>query len=291
MTFTWTDPAEILTTSIPDGVLLFDRTDVEILKSEMDNTTDYTLLYEEPDCKMWYKSRGEGSGTSQATNSSDRGSDNPDSDSDRTMRNSEAAANSSFIRYKYYCDFEGCSLQEFYDAMRDYSKRFEWDTRDAGRRIIQIFHTPNHDDILEYQVVEHMVKKGTFVVSDRDFVTLNAEIWEDDHTMYCVGKSIEYEGAPQSARGVVRSIILYLGTRIQLLTDGGESGKSTVRVWFVTQTDPKGWIPSSVVNWAQRFLPKEYKQNVERAIAQRRQKSDSELKYTNYYQVANKKQV
>lgn len=145
------------------------------------------------------------------------------------------------------------------------------------RRIVQIYHDESNE--IPYQVVEHMLKKGTLMVSNRDVVVLTAEYWEGD-TAYILIKSIEGHplvDAPDSS--TVRSQVLYCGICIQPEMDG----KST-RYVTVAQIDPKGWIPSSFINWAIQYIPNEFREDMIKGMEQRLKKDKNDLVYINYFQ-------
>lgn len=115
------DIESIITTETPKNFTLFTMKDLEIFKQEMkDLDGNYKELYFDKNTgnQMFTKTGGEGSG-----------------DFDPSMEEQYHglnAAKSKFIRYKYSCLFHYPS-QLFYDVMRDFRYRFEWDVRDIGR--------------------------------------------------------------------------------------------------------------------------------------------------------------
>jgi hypothetical protein len=254
---------EITTTNIPSNVKLFTESDFDRLKQEIANTDDYTLVYSENGNTLWQKVKGEGSGKVTADD----------------IIHDEVAAKSSYLRYKYCCDFD-CDMDLFIDTIRDYTSRHEWDDRDIGREIVHIFHDPNNSSA-PYQIVEHMVKRGQFVVANREFISLSAEAWDGD-VMYSLGRAIDLPDVKTLDKSAVMSYILYLGQCIEKLGDG------KIRYWCVSQTDAAGWIPGWVVNWACKKLPEEFQKGMNIATQLRLKKHPDGKSYTNYYQIKGK---
>jgi hypothetical protein len=270
------DLSQVVTTKLPtteeDGFALFTQKDFDKLKEEIANTTQYKELFTEGNSQMWIKVAGEGNGKYN----------------DEEVYDDEAAAQSSCIRHKFTCLCEGYDVQTFYDVSRDYHSRCEWDTKDIGRHIIQIYHNTSTDpNTIQYQVVEHAFKKGIFMLSNRDIVTIETEQWEDDGSVYVLCKSIENH--PNTVKEVngsfVRSRLLYTGVCIQPLEDG-----KSMRYWCVTQADPGGWISSWIVNKAVRFIPKEFQRDMKNGMDLRIQRTEP-LEYKNYYQLEGKQQA
>lgn len=225
--------AQVLTTEVPEGVHLFTIEDINKLKAEIANEEGYKLLKDDTKVgyKLWVKTNGEGSGNYDPNDQYD----------------SIEAAKSPFLRHKYTCELP-FSVQVFYDLSRDYKRRYEWDHRDTGRRIVKIIHTPNEPNGMKYQVIEQMVKSVGGMMSDRECITLTAEYWEND-SCYWLSKSLDFDTADKLVGQTrhVRSNVLFLGMVMQPINDGKH-----MKYWCVTQLDPKGWIPSSIQNWATR---------------------------------------
>ncbi|KAL0490727.1 hypothetical protein AKO1_002214, partial [Acrasis kona] len=241
---------EIICRSKP-RLRLFQQEDFEKLKIESDNESEYESIYHEKDNvserKLWIKKSGKGSAISGATN----------------------------IRHKYCCKFP-FSAKVFYDTMRDYARRHEWDNRDLGRSILQVYQVPG---TVQNQVIENFVKAGTLMVANREFITLNAE-QQLEGMIYMLGKSIDISETNVSdpsrfhPLNPVRSDIVYLGQAIIPISE------NVCQYWCITQVDPGGWIPSMLYNYATRYLPKEF-QNTMSVGCRGRQERDNE--YINFY--------
>jgi hypothetical protein len=263
-------PIHTVLTTDTTNVSLFSTRDVELLKQEMSNQNDYKELYYDTSTgnRLWAKINGEGSGTYNEN---------------ETYYDTKAAQ-SKCIRHRYTCEFD-CTVELFYDVYRDYRYRVEWDPRDIGRKIVQVYNYQQQQEqqhqIIQTQVVEHVVKKGMFPVSNRDAVVLCADYWEGN-TCYIVGKSIEHPQVGEPDSGNVRSLVLYMGLCLEPIDDG-----KRMRYWCVTQVDPCGWIPSSFMSWALKFIPAEFRAEMIKGIETRLKKEPSQLIYINYYKLLN----
>ena len=93
--------------------------DFDKLQEEInDKEQDYKILFEEEDRVMWKKINGEGGSQTLS-----------EAHSHLTVRH----------KYKMVVNYP---IQVFYDVLRDYSSRYLWDNREAGREILQIFNIP-----------------------------------------------------------------------------------------------------------------------------------------------------
>jgi hypothetical protein len=256
---------QLITTNVPSTVKLFTMKDVEILKEELNNTEDYKLLSNEEGYSLWQKINGEGSGK-VATG---------------IQYENPVAAESPYLRYKYCCDFD-CDMDLFVDTMRDNEFRTKWDTREISREIVQIYNDP--DNVLQYQVVEHLLKKGKLVIANRDLVTMYTEVW-DGEVMYFLGKAVDLSDVLLADPSAVRGQMLYLGMKLEKIGDG------KIRYWCIIQLDPSGWLPSYAVNWGCQTIPKEFKADLTRATQLRKQLYPDGKQYLNYYQLIGKQCV
>mmetsp|Transcript_9719 Transcript_9719/g.36134 ORF Transcript_9719/g.36134 Transcript_9719/m.36134 type:complete len:283 (+) Transcript_9719:271-1119(+) len=207
------------------------------LNDEIDNESDYELQYDQDDIRMFMKVRGEGSDHE-----------------------------SGIARYKYFgnIDFD---IDLVFATLRDDEHRSVWDTRDMGREIIKVFE-PQEDDE-PHNSVCWSTKMGQYMVSSRDFVSLQAC---KHHTDQETGETISFEmftrfvdGFKEPHPDFVRAKIIYLG--LKLWRDENDPKKT--HYVCITQVDPAGWITSSLVNWAVKYVPLEFEKNVEKGCAHR----------------------
>ncbi|KAL9642714.1 hypothetical protein ABK040_009793 [Willaertia magna] len=234
------------------GFTLLEEKDFEHLESEInDEKKEYELLYSQDNDNrvMWKKMKGEGS-------------KHDEDNSGLTIRH----------KYKMVVPYNS---QLFYDVLRSYEHRYLWDEREGGREILQIFNVPNKP---QNQVVEYLVKKGNLLVATRDFVTINAEKYnEEDKSYLLIGKSIDQY--PKESK-YLRSTILYLGMKIVPINE------NSCEFYCVTQVHPRGWIPLWVYEWVLQFLPKEFHQLTTKACQLRIEQNYPS--FINYYQLYNK---
>jgi len=129
-----------------------------------------------------------------------------------------------------------------YDVLHDPEYRATWDDHMVeGYNIQQI--DPNND-------VGYYSAKGMATVSGRDFV--NQRAWRVKGDEYIIkNHSVKHPKAPEK-KGFVRAWSFMTG----YLVRKHEQGCTLV---YFTQTDPKGWIPTFVVNKVTKsFAPKKY---------------------------------
>jgi len=82
--------------------------------------------------------------------------------------------------------------------------------------------------------VEYLVKLGNFFVATRDFVTINAERYDEkEQAYYTIGKSIDKYPKESRSKNYVRSEITYLGTKLCRVDD------NSCEFWCVTQVHPR----------------------------------------------------
>lgn len=81
-----------------------------------------------------------------------------------------------------------------------------------------------------------------YMVSDRDFVVLSGRKIEDNRVIIC-SKSVDLKEYPE-IDGIVRGEVIHSGFVLE-----AEGDNKTIMYYF-TQADPKGWIPTWVTNMA-----------------------------------------
>lgn len=147
------------------------------------------------------------------------------------------------------------------------------------REIIEICDVENHP----LNVVEKFAKKGSFLVANRDFVTVNAERFEikDGRVRFVmVGKAVPNHPKGESFKSCVRATIHYNGMVIEEAPDDPNS----CIFWNMSQVDPAGWIPEAVYNWVTRFVPKEFKDLMYIGCQTRKKKNLGHLDFHIFYQ-------
>lgn len=88
-------------------------------------------------------------------------------------------------------------------------------------------------------ILEFYTRVG-YMVSDRDFILVSARREDQDKTIL-ISKSVELKDFPVQD-GVVRGEVIHSG--FVLIPEG----ENKTKAYYYTQADPKGWIPSWVVN-------------------------------------------
>ncbi|KAG2374905.1 hypothetical protein C9374_010279 [Naegleria lovaniensis] len=234
------------------GFSLMEHSDYDVLEKELEDPEgNYELLFEDNHSVMWKKINGEGG------------------------KNCLSAEHShDTVRHKYKMVVNH-PVQIFYDLLKDYERRHLWDKRDGGREILAIF---NVEGKPQNQVVEYIVKKGNLIVSSRDFVTINAEKYDEKTNSYLmIGKSVN-EFPKESPSSYIRGNILYLGMKIVPIDD------KRCEFYCVTQTNMNGYIPNFVYEWALKSLPSEFQVITDEGCHQRIR--DGCEAFTNYYKLA-----
>jgi len=128
-------------------------------------------------------------------------------------------------------------------GMTDYHK--ETDKFFKGGRELQVF-DENHS------IVTCRYSAGVMLISDRDFVFLEARKHYPDSSKTIANFSVDHPDAPEVS-GVVRAHIYKSGWVIKPYTPSEEEAKkSGVAIWteatFIGQVDIKGWLPVWVIN-------------------------------------------
>jgi len=149
------------------------------------------------------------------------------------------ADNSSINIVKIWAHFKTIDPLVLYDVLHDPEYRTTWDDHMVeGYNIQQI--DANND-------VGYYSAKGMLSVSGRDFV--NQRSWRVKGDEYIIkNHSVKHPKAPEK-KGFVRAWSFMTGYMIRKHEQG-------CTLSYYTQTDPKGWIPTFVVNnVTKKFAP------------------------------------
>ncbi|CAG9312302.1 unnamed protein product [Blepharisma stoltei] len=122
--------------------------------------------------------------------------------------------------------------QQIFDVIWDYQHKSEWDDMCLENILVQEF-TP--DFRVQYQRFW-----APWPINQRDFV-FASKVIRTDGDILITGKSIETELAPEKS-GIVRGSINTSGFYLQSL------GENLTRITYLVCVDPKGSIPTWVVN-------------------------------------------
>jgi len=129
-----------------------------------------------------------------------------------------------------------------YDVLHDPEYRAEWDDNMVeGFNIEQIDAT---NDVGYYSA------KAPTGVSNRDFVNQRSWSNKDDREFIIMNHSVIHPKAPEK-KGFVRANSIQTGYLVRVRSEGG------CTLTYLTQTDPRGWIPAWLVNKVTKtFAPK-----------------------------------
>jgi len=151
------------------------------------------------------------------------------------------ADNSAINIIKLWAHFKDVDPLVMYDTLHDPEYRATWDEHMVeGYNIQQI--DANND-------VGYYSAKGIATVSGRDFV--NQRAWRVKGDEYIIkNHSVKHPKQPEK-KGFVRAYSFMTGYLVRKSDQGG------CTITYYTQTDPKGWIPTFVVNKVTKsFAPK-----------------------------------
>lgn len=162
----------------------------------------------------------------------------------------------------------GCTPRELYDMLQDPIFREEWDDyRQEAFRIVSL--SPSTD------IGYYAAKSPMPLVANRDFV--NQRMWHeagrDEYVIF--NTSVPHSAVPPSYQkdvhknkhGVfVRAISKLTGYLIRPWTNPESGEVEGTSLTYITQTDPCGWIPTTLTNYiATKFAPNTIR-NVDKAI-------------------------
>ena len=130
-----------------------------------------------------------------------------------------------------------CTPQVMWDMLQDAVFRVVWD--DSRLDSYRVALLDERNDIGYYAA------KSPMVVSNRDF--LNQRSWHNagggEYVIF--NTSVQHTACPEKS-GFVRAISKVSG---YLIRPWGEQGSGQCSLTYLTMTDPRGWIPSMVVNF------------------------------------------
>nr|CDS30680.1 phosphatidylcholine transfer protein [Hymenolepis microstoma] len=128
--------------------------------------------------------------------------------------------------------FTGVSAINVYESLQDPEYRRTWD--DAMKEGSRICYVSPNSEIGYYRL------KSPFGLKDRDFV--NQRSWHSDGSVYVImNHSVVHKKMPQ-IEGVVRGISCITGYLIKSI------GTDSCEFTYITHSDPRGKIPTWVVN-------------------------------------------
>jgi len=152
----------------------------------------------------------------------------------------QKSSNSSINIIRIWTQFEKVDALTLYDTLHDPEYRTTWDDHMVeGYNIEQI---DSNNDVGYYSA------KGMGTVSGRDFV--NQRAWRVKEGEYIIKNHSVITTKQPEKKGFVRAWSHMTGYLVRKQGDG-------CTLIYYTQTDPKGWIPSFVVNSVTKnFAPK-----------------------------------
>lgn len=143
---------------------------------------------------------------------------------------------------KLHAVFEAVDALTMYDVLHDPEYRAVWDDNMVeGYNIEQIDAT---NDVGYYSA------KAPLGVSNRDFVNQRSWRVKDSKEYIIMNHSVVHPKQPEK-KGFVRANSILTGYLVRVRAEGG------CTMTYLTQTDPRGWIPTMVVNKVTKtFAPK-----------------------------------
>ena len=128
-------------------------------------------------------------------------------------------------------------------------------------KIVQFIHSPTfeqrkpiYDKLIDHKIVEvvepwinvaHSKFTAPFGVTNRDFLAMRCLGKQEDGTFVIACRSINRSDVPFDNDNYVRGVS---NSNIYVFPIQKEDGTSDVRVVSVDHVDPKGWVPTAVVN-------------------------------------------
>jgi len=134
----------------------------------------------------------------------------------------------------------------FYDVLHDPDYRKEWDENMLEGFCLE--QVDPHNDVGYYSA-----KSPFFMIAGRDFCNQRSWYVPEDKKEYIIfNHSVPHHKCPEK-KGIVRAISFLSG---YLVRPDPDDEKSCTLI-YVTQSDPKGWIPAWAMNQATKsFAPK-----------------------------------
>jgi len=137
--------------------------------------------------------------------------------------------------------FKGIDAEVLYDTLHDPDYRKDWDENMIeGYNIVQL--DPCND-------IGYYSAKAPMPVSNRDFVNQRSWTVSDDSKEFIImNHSVVHPNAPEK-KGFVRAWSIMTGYLVRVVEGG-------CTLTYLTQTDPKGWIPNWLTNTVtKKFAP------------------------------------
>jgi hypothetical protein len=144
-------------------------------------------------------------------------------------------ADSKIHAVKVFTFFADVSADQIYDTLHDHEYRAEWDENMIEGKVIEILDT--HNEVGYYSA------KMPTGITNRDFCNQRAWRASKDKGEYIImNHSVPHPDCPEK-KGFVRGISIRTGYLMRIRPEGG------VHFMYYSQSDPKGWIPSGIINW------------------------------------------
>jgi len=153
----------------------------------------------------------------------------------------QKSSNSAINIVKLWAEFSDLDAWVLYDVLHDPEYRATWDENMIeGYNIEQL--DPNND-------VGYYSAKAPATIANRDFVNERSWRVQDDKEFIIMNHSVIHAKVPEK-KGFVRANSILTGYYV-LAKDAG------CTLTYLTQTDPRGWIPTFLVNQVTKtFAPK-----------------------------------
>lgn len=146
---------------------------------------------------------------------------------------------------KIWAHFPGIKASTLYDVLHDPDYRKTWDDNMVEGTLLQQLDPFN--DVGYYRA-----KSPFFALAPRDFCNTRAWYVLPDKSQYIImNHSVPHEKRPEK-KGVVRAISLLTGYVVRV----DPEDENSCHLIYVTQSDPKGWVPAWAMNQATKsFAP------------------------------------
>lgn len=134
--------------------------------------------------------------------------------------------------------------EKIYEMLHDHEYRKEWDSNMIDGKVIE---NPTENTEIGYYSI-----KIFFGIKNRDFCTIRE--WYNDEKEYIIfNRSVEHKECP-SNKNFVRAISYLTGYYMKKIND------SECEFIFYSHSDPKGWLPSNLINWImEKIIPNSIK--------------------------------
>eukprot|EP00339_Tiarina_fusa_P015843 CAMPEP_0117023768 /NCGR_PEP_ID=MMETSP0472-20121206/17710_1 /TAXON_ID=693140 ORGANISM="Tiarina fusus, Strain LIS" /NCGR_SAMPLE_ID=MMETSP0472 /ASSEMBLY_ACC=CAM_ASM_000603 /LENGTH=205 /DNA_ID=CAMNT_0004729991 /DNA_START=70 /DNA_END=687 /DNA_ORIENTATION=- len=134
-----------------------------------------------------------------------------------------------------------CTPDDILKCTEDLESRKSWDELFIEGNVVREL-----DDA--HQIIHFKFKSPSMMVTNRDFVMARAVKRNDDGVILSNHVSVVVDDCPD-AKGFVRGDVFASGYWIK------PNGDGTSTVAYVVQIDPKGWIPTAIVNVVAKKQP------------------------------------